>query len=102
MKKPKGTTITYAILDKAGVTNVGDSVVVYDRTSRTALFYRLENTGYKLILTRNKRKGHINVRPTDALLSVDFDGTVTKGDTYDVFNVTQPGDGQAGAGTSNN
>lgn len=64
---------------------VGSSLVLYDRRTRKALFFTKNQTSYTLKNTYNKRRRQIQVRRTDYLLTMDFDGSIFPGDTANVF-----------------
>ena len=86
----KHSTITSAMLDVANI-NPGENVVLYDKRTRRAYFFKRTTTGYTLVLVRDKRSKPITVRDNDALLSVDFDGSVAVGDAFGVFSVIRLG-----------
>lgn len=64
---------------------VSACIVVYDQQTRKALFFHKKKNGYELMNTYNKRRDMIRVRQTDYLLTMDFDGILSPGDTKGVF-----------------
>lgn len=64
---------------------LGCDVVVYVRFMRKALFYRKSENGYTLKHTFNKRGRKISIRKNDYVLTMDFDGSLSAGDSMQVF-----------------